>query len=220
MARATQPERLDTRSSVLVATEQLLGEVALHDVSVAMIMSRAGVSRRTFYSYFESKFEVVATLLEDVMNEMFAILGAVRQGQTGSSREELWRSLIAESIRLRVRHRAIFNAAHENWHAVPEIRGQWLRAVERFTDAIGAELDRDVEAGPAARNRQRAAAVLWATDHLLYVAGVDADDDLPDEDAVLETLLVMWMGTLYGAAVTASASKGARSGRTRSHRPR
>ena len=41
------------------ATERLLADVPLHQLSVEQILAEAGVSRRTFYVYFGSKFAVV-----------------------------------------------------------------------------------------------------------------------------------------------------------------
>ena len=57
--------RGDTRGQIFEATESLLADVPLHDLSVAQIIERAGVSRATFYFYCSSKFAVVEGLLTD-----------------------------------------------------------------------------------------------------------------------------------------------------------
>ena len=199
--RVLEVVRPDTRTTILNATESILADTPLQDVSVQRIMEAAQVSRGTFYSYFASKFEIVAALLEQVMEEMFDLLQPFVVPETGRSREEAIRAVLVRSISLWRRHRVVFGAVHEHWHAVPQLRDQWLRFVELFTDAMAIELEREIEAGTAPAGidtRQRAACVLWATEHLLYIASTDADADLPDEDAILETLMAMWIGTLYG----------------------
>jgi AcrR family transcriptional regulator len=204
--RALEAVRPDTRAMILIATESILADTPLHDISVARIMDDAHVSRGTFYSYFASKFEVVAALLEQVMEEMYDLLTPFTAAEARRPREDAIREVLVHSTSLWSRHRVVFRATHEHWHAVPELRAQWLRVVERFTDAIAGELEREIDAGtapPGIDARQRAAAVLWATEHLLYVAGMGADADLPSEHAILETLMTMWTGTLYGPALRA-----------------
>lgn len=179
----------DTRAQIIEATERVLDEVPLHDITVAQLMAEAKVSRGTFYSYFESKFEVAAALLAQVMEEMYDLLRPFVEREKGVSRENAMRQVLTSSTELWAKHRMIFRVAHDHRYAVPELQAQWLEMVERFTDAIAAELK-----SPAAR--QRAAAVLWATEHLLYIAGTGVDEDLPDEKAILETLMSIWKGTL------------------------
>jgi AcrR family transcriptional regulator len=111
-------------------------------------MQEAQVSRRTFYSYFASKFEVVVALHAEAMDGMWDLLRALVE-------RERDRSVDA------ARHRVVIAATHEHWHAVPELRDQWLSVVERFTTAIAGQLHRDLSQTPD--HRQRAAGVLWAT---------------------------------------------------------
>jgi hypothetical protein len=81
--------------------------------------------------------------------------------------------------------------------------------MERFTTGVAAGLDRERAAGRApqgADSRELAATALWATEHLLFVSGTGQSKDLPDEDGMLDTLLTLWAGLLYGGAVTGSPS--------------
>ena len=185
-AEAVRP---DTRTSIIEATERVLERVPLHDLTVAQVIDEAGVSRGTFYSYFASKFEVVAALLERTMEEMYGLLGPFVERE--GPREQAIREVLETSTELWQRHRVVFRATHQHWHAVPELREQWLEMVERFTDAIAGELDREIAAGTAPSGidtRQRAAAVLWATEHLLHIAGAGVDRNLPGEESIVDTL--------------------------------
>jgi AcrR family transcriptional regulator len=192
--------RPDTRTSILIATERLLGDTPLHDISVAHIMDEAQVSRGTFYSYFSSKFEVTDALLEQTMAEMYAVLSPAIEGVDGLPTPEALYKVLVDSTRLWQEHRAILRATHENWHAVPELRERWLAVVEQFTNALATELDRERDVGlipPGRDHRQRVAAVLWATEHLLYVAGSNTGTDLAGEETIVDTLMDLWSGVLY-----------------------
>jgi AcrR family transcriptional regulator len=192
----------DTELAIFAATEELLSEVGLHELSVAQIIAAAEISRATFYFYFSSKFAVVSGLLARVMDEIFEVVlpfvqrpdemspqGALRESLTGATR--LWRS-----------HRPAMRAVHEHWNTT-SLRTLWIGVVERFTAAVAAEIDRERAAGIApvgASARPTAAALLWGTERCLYVAGLGIDPDLADEERALEPLLAMWVGTLYCSA--------------------
>jgi AcrR family transcriptional regulator len=228
----TEPERLvatrsgdrprshagtsDTELAIFEATERLLSEVPLHELSVAQIIAAAEISRATFYFYFSSKFAVVSGLLARVMEEIFEVVQPFVQRQDGVSPEEALRRSLEGATAMWKSHRPAMRAIHEHWNTTPELRTLWITVVERFTDAVSAELDRERAAGiapPGAGSRQIAAALLWGTERCLYVAGLGVDADLPDEEQTLEPLLALWVGSLYGGASTPGPAKPA--GRTR-----
>jgi AcrR family transcriptional regulator len=190
----------ETELAIFAATERLLSEIPLHELSVAQIISAAEISRATFYFYFSSKFAVVSGLLARVMDEIFEVVQPfVRRTDDVSPAEALRRSLTG-ATELWKTHRPAMRAIHEHWNTTPELRGLWLAVVERFTDAIAAEIDRERVSGLAptgADSRQIAAALLWGTERCLYVAGLGVDADLPDEPQTLEPLLALWIGGLY-----------------------
>jgi len=193
----------DTELAIFAATERLLSEVPLHELSVAQIISAAEISRATFYFYFSSKFAVVSGLLAQVMDEIFEVVQPFVRRTGDISPEEALRQSLAGATQLWKSHRPAMRAIHEHWNSTPELRALWLRVVERFTDAIAAEIDRERASGLApngAGSRQVAAALLWGTERCLYVAGLGVDPDLPDEPMALEPLLALWVGSLYAGA--------------------
>ena len=48
------------RENILAATERLLAERSFADLAVSEILTAAGVSRGSFYFYFDSKHDVLA----------------------------------------------------------------------------------------------------------------------------------------------------------------
>ena len=196
----------ETELAIFAATERLLSEVPLHELSVAQIISAAEISRATFYFYFSSKFAVVSGLLARVMDEIFEIVQPYVRRTDDVAPEEALRQSLAGATELWKTHRPALRAIHEHWNTTPELRSLWLAVVQRFTDAIAAEIDRERESGLApggASSRQIAAALLWGTERCLYVAGLGLDPDLPDEADTLEPLLALWVGGLYMGAARA-----------------
>jgi TetR/AcrR family transcriptional regulator, ethionamide resistance regulator len=193
----------DTELAIFAATERLLAEVPLHELSVAQIISAAEISRATFYFYFSSKYAVVSGLLARVMDEIFDVVQPFVDRRDDVAPAEALRKSLEESIALWQSHRPALRAVHEHWNTTPELQALWIDVVERFKDAVAAEIDRERKAGlapPGADSRQVAAALLWGTERCLYVAGLGVDRDLPDEKHTLEPLLALWAGALYAGS--------------------
>jgi AcrR family transcriptional regulator len=200
----------DAETTIFDATERLLAEVPLHDISVADIIREAQISRATFYFYFSSKFAVVTGLLARVMEEIYDLVQPFVEREDGEAPADALRRSLEATFKVWADHRPTLRATHEHWHAVPELRQRWLAVVERFTDAVAAQIDRERAAGaaPAGPNsRQLAAALLWSTDRCLYVAAVGADPDLPSEKDIIEPLISLWMGALYGGGQAGPPAK-------------
>jgi AcrR family transcriptional regulator len=199
----------DAEAAIFAATERLLAEVPLHDISVADIIAEAGVSRGTFYFYFSSKFAVVNGLLSKVMDEIYDVVRPfVERGRDEPAEATLRRSL-ESAIEVWAAHRPTLRATHEHWHAVAELGERWLGVVERFTDAVAAQIDRERAAGlapPGPDSRQLAASLLWSTDRCIYIAAIGADDDLPGEKQIVDVLVRIWLGALYGDQQPTTAS--------------
>jgi AcrR family transcriptional regulator len=84
--RPLGPRALHTRQRLLEATEELLGERSVRDISVVEIARRAGTSPATFYQYFKDVGEATLCLAEQAVEEMPAVLGLIDgpwRGQRG-----------------------------------------------------------------------------------------------------------------------------------------
>lgn len=181
------------------ATERLLAGASLHELTTADILTEASVSRAGFYSHFASKGEVVAALLEQAMEGVYGVFSPLVEDPGSEVSRDAIAHMLTMCMTVWNEHLGVFNAMHENWHSDADIRKTWLHAVERFTDAIAGYLESAISAGHAPDGidvRQRAAGILWASEHLFYLAGTDTDENMPSVHGILETLLVMWEGTL------------------------
>jgi AcrR family transcriptional regulator len=194
--------RTETEIAIFSAAERLLAEEPLHELSVAQIITEAGVSRATFYFYFSSKFAVVVGLLARVMDEMFESVQPFVIREEGVSPQEALRASVTAGVELWTRHRPAMRAIHEHWNSTDDLRTLWLSVIKRFTSALANQIDRERADGrivPTTDSRALAAALLWSTESCLYVAGLGADPNFGCESEVLEPLVAMWNGTLFGA---------------------
>ena len=190
----------DTREEILAATERVLDRTPLHELTIEQILREAGVSRRTFYSYFSSKFDAVGALHRRVIEEFYAVVRPFLDDSAAEPSIATIATMLATSAELWHRHLAIGRAVHEHWHSEPTLGRQWLEFVERFADAVGAEIDRQREAGlapPGTNSRQLAASLLWTTQTLMYVATSDANPNVLTQDGALHTLEAIWTGAIY-----------------------
>jgi AcrR family transcriptional regulator len=192
----------DTEQAIFTATEELLSKLPLQDLSVAQIIERAGVSRATFYFYFSSKYAVVAGLLARVMDEIYEVMQPFIRRQGDTVAEEPLRESLTAAAEVWSTHRASLRAVMEHWHAVPELQTLWLDVVNRFASGLAADIDRERNAGLAngeLDSRMLGSALIWGTERCFHVAGLGVDDDLPNEQAIVEPLLALWLGAIYGA---------------------
>ena len=72
--------RNDRREAILEAALQVFAEKTFHAASVSMIAKEAGVSKGLMYNYFESKDDLLFTLLDDITEKMLERFD-VRDGQ-------------------------------------------------------------------------------------------------------------------------------------------
>lgn len=191
---------------IFEATERLLAITSLHDITVAAIIEVAGVSRGTFYHYFSSKYAVATGLLERVMDEIFETVTPFIDRDPADSPALALRESLEAATSVWGEHRLILRAVHEHWHSVPELRTLWLAIFDRFTGALAEQFDRERAAGLLSAQgdgETTAAMLLWATEGCLYVAGLGADPRFGDERSMVEPIVELWVGTLFGGTARA-----------------
>ncbi|MDQ1650513.1 MAG: TetR/AcrR family transcriptional regulator, ethionamide resistance regulator [Frankiaceae bacterium] len=189
---------------MLAATAVLLGTHRFDQVSVADILTEAGVSRASFYFYFPSRQAVLAELVRRAVEQGHEAaapwlsdggdpLVGLRHGiRTGA---RLWRD-----------NAGVLVAIVDAWGSDPELRELWLRLMQGFTDATRRRLDDD----PAALRHLEgvdldavAASLTWLGERLYYLAASGVAP-FNDEQVLVETLLNAWTSTLYGSPTPAT----------------
>jgi AcrR family transcriptional regulator len=82
------------RVRILTATVQEVGERGAASVSVAHIVARSGVSRRTFYEIFEDREDCLLAAFEDALKRVAAVVAPAYE-QSGSWRAKVRSALVA-----------------------------------------------------------------------------------------------------------------------------
>lgn len=192
-----------TQAAVLAATAELLKSVPLSDLSVARILAAAGVGRTSFYEHFASKDDVVVQIMRtisvDVIDAIEPMLDRGERAPDDAIAEGLGNLLAVSS-----RHSALIVAVTEEWPAVPELRAIWFSMLGEITERLAQTIDRDRAAGiapPGADSEPLAAALAWSAERALHVAMTGEHPTLDDIEDLIDPLVQLYVGTIYGRAV-------------------
>jgi AcrR family transcriptional regulator len=187
----------DLRESILAATGLLLADHSFADLAVSDILSAAGVSRGTFYFYFDSKQAVLEELVRRAVSQGHAAAEpwlanpadpavALRTGITAGA--ELWQASAP-----------VLRAIVENWRTDPRLSALWLEQMQTFTDATIAQITADPQAQQNLEGKDIAAvasALTWLGERLYYLAATSTPP-FDNQDTLVDTLLHFWTSTLY-----------------------
>jgi AcrR family transcriptional regulator len=202
-------ERRKTRGGpagrqILEATERLLQSFPLGELSVERICEEAGTSRATYYHYFGSRTAPLATLASELWDDVFTEIQPFLGGTSDSAPQRTITDSFKAAWRVWIDHAAVFRALAENWRSDPDLEQLWLTIIDRFTTSIAAEIDRERAAGialPGPDSHELASVLLWSTSHCLYIAGTNLDEHMPDEAGLFDTMITVWLRSIYGTRV-------------------
>jgi len=199
--RATLPDGAapDLREAILAATARLLADHSFADLAVSDILDSAGVSRGTFYFYFDSKQAVLGELVRRAVAQGHAAAApwlagpadpgaALRTGITAGA--ELWQASAP-----------VLRAIVENWRTDPRLTALWLEQMQSFTDATVAQITADPRAMKTLSGQDIAAvasALTWLGERLYYLAATSTPP-FDNQDTLVSTLLRIWTSVLYQA---------------------
>ncbi|MDX6339807.1 MAG: TetR/AcrR family transcriptional regulator, ethionamide resistance regulator [Streptosporangiaceae bacterium] len=196
-AAADSGSRPDLRETILEATARLLTEHDFGELAVSDILTAAGVSRGSFYFYFDSKHDVLGELVRRAVQQGHAAAApwlanpadpsaALRAGITAGA--ELWRASAP-----------ILRAIVENWRADPRLTALWLDQMQSFTDATIAQITADPQTVQRLAGQDipaLASALTWLGERVYYLAATSTPP-FDDQDTLVSTLLHIWTSALY-----------------------
>jgi AcrR family transcriptional regulator len=204
MGSGRRGRRPRTYEAVLRATSELLQRTPLSELSVAQILAAAGVGRTSFYEHFSSKDDVVVKLMRSISVEVGRELEPLFARGRRSPEEAVGDGL-GNVIAASARHARVIIAVAEEWPAVPELRAIWFELLGDATSRLAETIDREREAGaapPGADSRALAASLVWTVERSFHVAMTGAHPTLADPDSLVEPLVQLFVGTIYGRAAS------------------
>jgi AcrR family transcriptional regulator len=196
-ARRRGPRKGDLKEQAILETaHRLLAERPLEEIGIDELAGGAGISRPTFYFYFESKTAVLRALVDQLAGEAFAAAEWLSRSDQPPS--EAIRRSIAAGARLWRDHGAVLRAAVQ----VPELRSFWEEIVAGFIEASAERIRQERRAGVAPDGgpsaRALATALIWMNERCYYTASLGIDASLRERELV-NTLTTVWLRAVYGS---------------------
>lgn len=203
-----EPSPGRAEGAILAATERLLDERPLNELSVADIIEAAGISRTTFYVYFSSKTAVVGLGLRRITDELMVAVDPFFS-HSGADPETAIRVSLEKWIELCVAHRALVRAVSEEWPHDEQLRRLWFEMLATFIEGTARVIRASRRRGDApdgADPEALAACLMWAYERVLHVALVGEAPGLPGPEVMVEPLSQMVMGGLFGSPLEGRAA--------------
>jgi TetR/AcrR family transcriptional regulator, ethionamide resistance regulator len=190
--RRARVRKGDLKEDAILATcERLLSEKPLGEIGVDELAAGAGISRPTFYFYFESKNAVLRALVERLADAMYAEAGIFLARTDEDPEVTISRSIGAAADQWR-EHGPVLRAAVEAWGTVPELQAFWEDIIGRFVDQAAARIaDEGVDEA-----HSLAKALIWMNERCFYTSSLGAGPALSDDELV-PTLTAIWLRAIY-----------------------
>jgi TetR/AcrR family transcriptional regulator, ethionamide resistance regulator len=199
--RSARPSGDDRELAILATAEQLLADRPLADISVDDLAKGAGISRPTFYFYFPSKEAVLLTLLDRVVNEADTALETLIK-EPDADRDNMWRTGINVFFETFGSHKAVTRAGQAARGTSAEVRELWSAFMEKWIAYTAAVIDTERERGaaPDTLPAQELATALNLMNERTLFASFAAEQPSVPEARVLDTLLHIWVSSIYDEA--------------------
>jgi AcrR family transcriptional regulator len=188
----------DREKAILATAERLLEERPLADFSVDDLAKGAGISRPTFYFYFQSKNAVLLSLLDQMNGKALTALKTLR-GKLSGDPAALWRARIEAFFEVSGSHRAVAVAGAAAKATNPEVRQLWSTLMQRWisftTLAINTERERGM--APNTLPAEDLSIALNMLSERVMTATFTSEEPAIPQDRVIDTLVHIWLASIY-----------------------
>jgi len=186
-----------TRAAILNAGLEFVWSHPFRDMTVNALMASTGLSRSAFYQYFNDLHDLMQTLLDMLMEEVFAATGSWFQG-TGDPIALLNESL-AGLVDVCYRLGPILRAADDAAATDERFDKAWNDFKKQFDDAVTARIQDDQAQGLIPNFDARPVAI--ALNRMDAYTLIEAFGQHPKSqpEPVLEAFARIWICTLYGS---------------------
>jgi AcrR family transcriptional regulator len=197
--RAKRPTGDEREQLIRETLESLLASKNFHEISIDDLAKGAGISRPTFYFYFESKEAVLLSLLDEIVGQADAASDAAQQALDQDPARFLRDSLSAYFHYFGA-HRAVSVAGTEASAANPAVRSLWNGVRERWVVSATTAIEAERERGAAPDGlpaRDLAIALINMNEGVLFSAFA-GEQPAVAEDSVVDVLIDVWLKAIYG----------------------
>jgi len=196
--RSARPSGDDRELAILATAERLLEERPLTDISVDDLAKGAGISRPTFYFYFSSKEAVLLTLLDRVVTEADTALESLIENPP-LDRDNMWRTGINVFFQTFGSHKGVSRAGWAARDTSADVRQLWSTFMQKWITHTAAviEAERARGAAPDTLPAQELATALNLMNERALFASFAAEQPSVPEARVLDTLVHIWVTSIY-----------------------
>lgn len=188
--------RDERRARILAIVEQQLREgETFADLKVGRIVAAAGISRTTFYVYFEDKTDLLRTWYSDVTEDIIDAARAWWELDATVTREKV-RAAIDRIVQAYRPHPELMAATHEATGYDQGVRDLVRSAMERYIAGLSEHLVRGQRDGfidPTLPPAETSYWLQWMAERGLHRMGTVTDDD------EIERLIDAYAGIVWNA---------------------
>lgn len=204
-AAASRPGRRKLKGdaqeqAILERAYESLRTESMRTISIDHLAKGAGLSRSSFYFYFESKWQVLSALLSRVTDDVFNASSMIFNRPDGMSPEAAMEHAVSKIIKVWEQHGHVLREVGDASAAEPALQEQWDRILGGFIDAAAAAIERDRASGvatPGPPARALAAALMWMGERNLGLMTTRSANAIRVED-MAETMTTIWLRTVFG----------------------
>jgi AcrR family transcriptional regulator len=191
-----------TRLAILDGALELLWSRPFRDLTVAELMTVAGVSRSAFYRYFDDLYALMEALLLGLQEDIFSVASPWFSND-GDPVESL-RAGIAGQVRVCYEQGPILRAVADAAASDERLESAWANFLIQFDDAVTANIETQQARGmiPPFDARPVAVALNRMDASMLIHAFGRHPRQTPD--LVLAAITRVWVSTLYPSSITQS----------------
>lgn len=180
------------------------------DLSVEAIITAGGISRSTFYVYFDDKGDLLVAMAQDVIGDLLADGASWWELPVDGTREDLRKALRVPIDTYR-KHRTILGAIAETAAYDPRAQEQQQNLIDQVVSALTTYIGDAQRAGVADAHLDAARTaqwLIWMIERGLYQLVGTADDD--EVERQLDSLVeIVWRVVYLSGRSAASRPTGA-----------
>ncbi len=202
-----------SRHFVGVVEELVENGVRYADLSVEAIITAGGISRSTFYVYFEDKGDLLVAMAQDVIGDLLADGASWWELPVGATREDLQKALRVPIDTYR-QHRTILGTVAETAAYDPRAREQQQNLIGHVVTALTTYIGDAQRAGVADPNldaERTAPWLIWMIERGLYQLVGSADE--AEVERQLDALVEIVWRVVYLSGQSIAGRKPTRSSR-------
>jgi AcrR family transcriptional regulator len=197
--RRRRPRKGDEKEAAIIATAwRLLSQQSLSSITIDQLAGGAGISRPTFYFYFDSREAVIRALAAQVAEELRQ--QARPPVPPGGTAEQVVRQGVMSYLERWRKQGPILRAMVPLYEADQKLREFWDTISEEFIGEMANSIEAQRRLGRAKPAPPSSANLAHALAAMMWRAGYELSLDRPwtrDTDAMIDTLTTIQLRAIF-----------------------